>query len=231
MKQEHFDKTNQTSTFIIENNVEEQLLKRNQAALIDKPGMTRPAKGDGTGQDTVKPRNGICRKWQKEGKCAAGKGCPWAASHTDENKPKPREMSKGRGKSRDKSPNRQSGRSPTPKPGNREQSPARKRGKSPSGEPDKPPCIRYLKGNCTNANCKYLHPPECRNLKKKGECPRGSKCEYLHVKPKAAAKAKAKAAAAAAAAAAPGDKDKDKPQGRVARFSFKEEPSCGSGQP
>ena len=48
---------------IVENFLEEQILRRNQAALSAAPGPKQqmlPAKGDGKSQ--VQPRSGICRK-------------------------------------------------------------------------------------------------------------------------------------------------------------------------
>ena len=69
----------------------------------------------------------------------------------------------------EKSPEKQRGRSPTNRTGkdrDKTKSPPapRKRRKSPSGEADRPPCFRYLKGQCTDAECKYWHPPACRDF-------------------------------------------------------------------
>ena len=205
--------------FIVENHLEEILLRRNQAALASNSGnrgKAHASKGDTKG--TVVPRNGNCTKWAKAGECAAGKKCPWAASHTEENRGW-NHASKGKGKGKKgkdrkktPSPSGQRGRSPhkeqkrgsTPpkggiKPG---ASPARKRGKSPSGEVDKPPCFRYLKGNCKDPNCKWWHPPPCRDFKA-GNCSK-NKCEFLHATEKVKAAIKA---------------NKDSAQARCARFT------------
>ena len=77
-----------------------------------------------------------------------------------------------------------------PGKGNRAASPAKKRGKSPSGELDRPPCFRHLRGNCTDANCKYWHSPHCRDFKA-GNCAEGGKCEFVHVTEKVKAAIKA----------------------------------------
>ena len=100
---------------IVESHLEEQLLRRNQAALSAAPGPKQqmlPAMGDGQ----VQPRNGLCKKWAKAGECAAGDDCPWAASHTKENKPKGKGKGKGQGKSGDRStsPSQTRVRAPAP---------------------------------------------------------------------------------------------------------------------
>ena len=203
--------------FIVKNFLEEQLLKRNQAAMTSKNSLVHPSKGGGKGDEPVIARTGVCRKLKKTGKCAAGSNCPWAASHTQANKPAPRERSPE--KDRDRSPGRPRGRSPTNRTGkerDKTKSPPapRKRGKSPSGEADRPPCFRYLKGQCTDAECKYWHPPACREFKKDGKCSKGKKCDFLHAGPRSAA-AKGRANPAVQADK---DEDEDKPSGRTARF-------------
>ena len=144
-----------------------------------------PAMGDGQ----VQPRNGLCKKWAKAGECAGGDDCPWAASHTKENKPKGKGKGEGKGKKGDRStsPSANRERAPTPPRAKSPSSeargnPERMRGKSPSGEVDRPACFRYLKGNCSDPNCRYWHPPACRDFKK-GKCAKGSGCEFLHEKP------------------------------------------------
>ena len=64
--------------------------------------------------------------------------------------------------------------------------------------------------------------PLAATLNRVRKSPRGNKCEFLHEKPQAAAAAKPRAKAKAAA------QDKDNPQGRVARFSLKDN-ICGPG--
>ena len=102
---------------IVENHLEAQLLRRNQAALSAAPGpklQMLPAMGDGKSQ--VQPRNGLCKKWAKAGECAAGDDCPWAASHTKENKPSRQGKGNGKGKTghRSTSPSQTRDRAPTP---------------------------------------------------------------------------------------------------------------------
>ena len=102
---------------IVENFLEERELRQNQAGLRSVGG------GQGGAYPVVEgPKKGVCRRWKKQGKCSDGQNCPWAASHTPENKPKPRgssqqnkkknnEKKQDRGRSRDRGSSKGKGRS------------------------------------------------------------------------------------------------------------------------
>ena len=193
---------------IVENFLEERELRRNQQGLASG-GPGRAGAYPAAGGNPDAPKKGTCRQWKKKGKCADGKSCPWAASHTPENKPKPRGSSassgKGKGKSRGRSKERRgsrgneksSSRGSTPNKGNKKVKP---RGKSPSGEDDRPLCYRYAKDQCTDSNCRYFHPKDCTKFKfGKGVCEQGRNCKFRHLDKE---KAKARAASAESGAKA-----------------------------
>ena len=54
------------------------------------------------------------------------------------------------------------------------------RGSSPSGRPSRPPCGKYLRGDCTTPSCSYWHLPECHNYNTESGCKFGNKCAFVH---------------------------------------------------
>jgi len=184
---------------IVELHLEEQRLKRNQAALSSRgrEGYVNASKGGKSGgkgktKDGKPTKKGECRQWASEGKCSRKAECPWADSHTPENKCKNKPSTSPGIVKRPKSP------APREASVGKEVKPSK--GKSPSGETDRPPCRNFLKGKCNNSDCKYWHPPVCKFLKQ-GHCGQGNKCEYLHPGTAAAAKAEPKSKAKAKAQA------------------------------
>ena len=69
--------------YIVDDYMSESLLKKNQQALAKRPKGFAAIDGK-IPKQTARP--GYCSKWSKSGDCAAGNKCPWAASHTPENK-------------------------------------------------------------------------------------------------------------------------------------------------
>ena len=207
------ERSYQRLRIMVETYLDDNLLRRNQAALTSSGRGANAFVGvDGK----VQARSGYCNKWSKQGECAAGGKCPWAASHTEENrawykyqpevdeKGKVKASSKGKGKGKGKGKSKK-GRSASPSQnrgrpenrGDRKPSPKRslspnskakakakaepkRRGKSPSGETDRPVCFRWLKGLCTDKNCRYHHSGPCKDFNSDKGCKKGNKCEFVH---------------------------------------------------
>ena len=68
----------------MDNYLAEALLKKNQAALSQDNKNKNYVATDGLNKKNA--RTGYCTKWSKSGDCASGDKCPWAASHTAENR-------------------------------------------------------------------------------------------------------------------------------------------------
>ena len=175
-------KSYKTLRYIVDNYLAEALERKNQA---DKTANNKNANG-GVHAGVVK---GCCKSWAAKGECKFGAKCHWAASHTAENKNKDAASDSAqahastKGKGKDKDGVKQERGRPTTKEEGRAASPAaaKKRGKSPSGEENKPACFRWLKGLCDGKDCNYWHSPPCRDFKKDGKCPKGTKCEFRHM--------------------------------------------------
>ena len=105
-------------------------------------------------------RPGKCNQWLQSGQCSRGDSCPWLTSHTSSNAGVNAKSGKGK-RNRSGSPKGKG----NGKKGTRSPSPPKipKQGDikiiSPSKKTDRPPCFKYLEGNCTNANCDYWHLP------------------------------------------------------------------------
>ena len=111
--------------YIVDNYLEETLLKKNQASLASNNRGPKVNAALDTKAEKANVRSGYCTKWCKTGDCAAGSKCPWAASHTHENrswwskageeKGQVNASAKSKGKGKGKKGKNGKARSPSPK--------------------------------------------------------------------------------------------------------------------
>lgn len=192
--------------WIVNNYMAEQLLKRNQANLAKGPKAFGAV--DGAGGKQGKPgknsqRAGWCPQWCKSGDCAAGTKCPFASSHTPENKSwfakqgqqqqqptgaSAKAKGKGKGK-RSSTPSKERGRSQTRKPrknGSRSNSRGSSGSRSSKGSQGKgarpsTPNGKPKKRTGTSPSGEKDRPACFRWLA--GKCTKGKECKWWHSGP------------------------------------------------
>ena len=106
--------------------------------------------------------------WLKFGSCNKP-NCPYThdpakkGSQKRDNRRRSPTPERGREKHRGGSPRR----SPSPAKTGTPRDPSRLRGKSPSGKTERPPCHKFLMGECKNGkNGDYWHPPSVVSLRR-----------------------------------------------------------------
>merc|ERR1712073_71641 len=126
-------------------------------------------------------KQGDCRQWLKKGNCHDISSCPYNHPESKRGSQKKQGRGKGRGgkgKGKGKNGSRSSSRAGS-RGGSRSSSrgswrsggsrgsrgTSRKPSRSASRNGRQDVCRDYLQGKCTRQNCKFKHPPTCRDWK------------------------------------------------------------------
>ena len=147
--------------------------------------------GGGRGAAAPIKNNSACGTCKTKGYCNKGGGCQWlhpedsrGSGRRTESADPPEKGGKGGGKGAKGKKGKDGGGS---RPNSRSTSVdskwsgASSQGGKPRTTTDpKLACKNWLKGQCSNDNCKYVHNPECYWNKKGNKCNLGEKCLFLH---------------------------------------------------